>query len=50
MTVHVVAKPENDISHLKKMIKDILATAGIHHPTIEMEKEGDDCEFERECC
>ena len=50
MTFHVVAKPETDTHHLKKTLKEILKDAGIHHPTIEMEKENEDCEFERDCC
>ena len=50
MTVHVVAKPEADFSELKKTIKEILEKAGIHHPTIEMENENEDCGFEQECC
>ena len=50
MTVHVVVEPETDISSLKKTLKKILKDIGIHHPTIEMEKENEDCEFEKECC
>jgi len=49
MTVHVVIKPEADLSGLKKELKIVLKDAGIHHPTIEIEKENEDCEFEKEC-
>ena len=49
MTVHVVVKPEADISVLKKSLKKALNEAGIHHPTIEMERENEDCAFEN-CC
>ena len=50
MTVHIVAKPETDTLCLKKTLKEILKDAGIHHPTIEMEKENEHCEFEKDCC
>jgi len=50
MTIHVVVKPDADMPHLKKTLKGILEKSGIHHPTIEMENENEDCEFEKECC
>ena len=50
MTVHVVVKPETDTPRLKKTLKNRLKEVGIHHPTIEMEKENEDCEFENDCC
>ena len=50
MTVHVVVELGADTPRLKKTLKNILKEAGIHHPTIEMERENEDCEFEQECC
>ena len=50
MTVYVVVKHETDIPHLKKTLKRILEEFGINHPTIEMENENEDCEFEKDCC
>ena len=50
MTVHVVVESEANTSLLKKLLKNILKEVGIHHPTIEIEKENEDCEFEKGCC
>ena len=50
MTVHVVVEPGIDIPLLKKTLKKTLKEAGIHHPTIEIELENEDCGFEKECC
>lgn len=44
------ASQNTDISCLKKQLKDKLKVAGIHHPTIEVEKENEYCEFEENCC
>ncbi|HQG08876.1 MAG TPA: cation diffusion facilitator family transporter [Dysgonamonadaceae bacterium] len=50
MTAHVVVGQDADIPCLKQQLKEKLKTAGIHHPTIEVEKEDEDCEFEKRCC
>lgn len=50
MTAHIVVIQSADIPSLKKQLKDKLKAAGIHHPTIEIEKENEDCEFEENCC
>ena len=50
VTVHVVFRSEMDTFQLKNTLKEILKDAGIHHPTIEMEEENENCEFENKCC
>lgn len=50
LTAHVVVGQETDIPCLKKQLKEKLKAAGIHHPTIEVEKENEGCEFEERCC
>ncbi len=49
MTAHVVVDPQADIPCLKKRLKDELKAAGIDHPTLEVERENEECGFEESC-
>ncbi len=50
LTTHIILSPEAEVYPLKQEIKEKLKSAGIHHPTIEIEQNNEPCGFEQECC